>query len=281
MPTNPALDADGRVAKDLACIQCGYNLRTLHREARCPECGLAVRRSLRGDWLKHSDPAWLAKIAGGLGWMLRGGAVSLLCSILPFVIALVSGAFGSTGRNVFVSVVAMVLEVALLVGVLGGLVGLWVFTTPEPKPVGPESDLDQRRLVRFLGCAGMVAVFASALPDDQSTLGCLLRQVAVLSVLMWCAAVELYVRRLALRIPDDQEASRAWTVFIGFLIVIAFTVWSLTAEFGVPGSGFFADLLGAGGCLGIMLFVAYIVQLNRFRRILCDIAEETARMNAT
>jgi hypothetical protein len=65
IPTPVTLNAEGRVAGDLACIQCGYNLRTLHREAKCPECGLEVARSMRGDRLRYSDPAWLAKVAVG------------------------------------------------------------------------------------------------------------------------------------------------------------------------------------------------------------------------
>jgi len=38
--------AHARVADDLACIGCGYNLRTLMANANCPECGLEVGRSL-------------------------------------------------------------------------------------------------------------------------------------------------------------------------------------------------------------------------------------------
>jgi len=38
--------AHARVADDLACIGCGYNLRTLMANAKCPECGLEVGNSL-------------------------------------------------------------------------------------------------------------------------------------------------------------------------------------------------------------------------------------------
>jgi hypothetical protein len=36
-----------RVPEDLACIRCGYNLRTLREDGVCPECGDAVAESLR------------------------------------------------------------------------------------------------------------------------------------------------------------------------------------------------------------------------------------------
>lgn len=38
--------AHARVADDLACIGCGYNLRTLMANANCPECGQQVGSSL-------------------------------------------------------------------------------------------------------------------------------------------------------------------------------------------------------------------------------------------
>jgi predicted RNA-binding Zn-ribbon protein involved in translation (DUF1610 family) len=45
IPTPVALDAEGRVAEDVACIRCGYNLRTLYHDGRCPECDADVIRS--------------------------------------------------------------------------------------------------------------------------------------------------------------------------------------------------------------------------------------------
>ncbi len=45
--TTPApLDEAGRLALDLNCVTCGYNLRGLDPETICPECGIPVGRSL-------------------------------------------------------------------------------------------------------------------------------------------------------------------------------------------------------------------------------------------
>lgn len=43
------IDAEGRVAQDLTCAQCQSNLRTMHADGRCPECGETVRRSIDAD----------------------------------------------------------------------------------------------------------------------------------------------------------------------------------------------------------------------------------------
>src|SRR5262245_18738214 len=37
---------------DLRCVRCGYNLRTLARDAVCPECALPVRDSVRSTSLQ-------------------------------------------------------------------------------------------------------------------------------------------------------------------------------------------------------------------------------------
>ena len=47
------------------CIGCGYNLRTLHRSAKCPECGRAVLDSL-GRNLYSADRVWLISIRRGM-----------------------------------------------------------------------------------------------------------------------------------------------------------------------------------------------------------------------
>jgi MFS family permease len=40
------LDPEGRVADDLRCVSCGYNVRTLGADGLCPECAAPVRDSL-------------------------------------------------------------------------------------------------------------------------------------------------------------------------------------------------------------------------------------------
>jgi hypothetical protein len=67
---------------DAVCIGCGYMLRGLGPGSACPECGLAVRRSLRPDspWL---DRAWLRQ--------LRTGSLLLLAAEVLLLAALTTG----------------------------------------------------------------------------------------------------------------------------------------------------------------------------------------------
>src|ERR1051325_3585740 len=45
-PRRISLDAEKRISEDLKCGLCGYNLKTLRRDGRCPECGGQVSVTL-------------------------------------------------------------------------------------------------------------------------------------------------------------------------------------------------------------------------------------------
>ena len=116
----------GIVDQHRFCIGCGYNLRTLHWDAKCPECGRAVLDSL-GKNLYSADRKWLASLWWGMallsvqvlmvmGTGLAGGAVEsellLLAYLLPSLgpKTIVILALSSRGRLAAVlGLVAMVL----------------------------------------------------------------------------------------------------------------------------------------------------------------------------
>lgn len=50
MPRTEPTGLKALVDIDLSCLGCGYNLRTLSHDARCPECGERVSRSLRAGF---------------------------------------------------------------------------------------------------------------------------------------------------------------------------------------------------------------------------------------
>ncbi len=86
-----------RIATDLPCLKCGYNLRTLPLAGRCPECGVPVERTMRGDLLRFSDPKWVAGLSGGVQCWLAALLVFLLgISLAAITIGL--GARGKAGR---------------------------------------------------------------------------------------------------------------------------------------------------------------------------------------
>lgn len=61
------MDSDGRIAIDLACARCGYNLRSLSIVGVCPECGVPTSES-RPLYVRSAT--WLKRIRLGIAVLL-------------------------------------------------------------------------------------------------------------------------------------------------------------------------------------------------------------------
>src|SRR5215208_5925253 len=74
--------AETVVKQDTACVRCGYNLRTLGREGKCPECGASVAASLVRGPFGGAGRKWMMRVAVGLGLLVV--ASGLLLGALMF-----------------------------------------------------------------------------------------------------------------------------------------------------------------------------------------------------
>lgn len=71
--------------RDTACVNCGYNLRGLTVDRRCPECGCPVENTfalLRGQGLTRQD---LGSLLAGLRWL----QAAILCTVTLLAVAAV------------------------------------------------------------------------------------------------------------------------------------------------------------------------------------------------
>ncbi|TWT42168.1 hypothetical protein RAS1_32980 [Phycisphaerae bacterium RAS1] len=84
------MGADSRIDADVPCIQCGYNLRTIHTSAACPECNRRIAESLYAQSLEFSDPAWRRKVCSGMR-LLRLAAVLWVVSFLVWRLSVRAG----------------------------------------------------------------------------------------------------------------------------------------------------------------------------------------------
>jgi hypothetical protein len=129
--TSLSVDASGRVSADLICRRCGYALRGLPAAGKCPECGVDVAESLRGDLLIEADPVWLERIASGLRW-------SWILALVGWLVTIAAGAtaatrvFGSGSGN-------LVIALATTPIILARMATWWMFTTPETTPADPSA----------------------------------------------------------------------------------------------------------------------------------------------
>src|SRR4051812_37123358 len=88
-PLRAAVDASGTVVGDLACRKCGYNLRTLTINGRCPECGTSVGFSAQGDLLRFCDPDWVSLLGRGVKLVLFGIGVFVLAIIVNIIMGVI------------------------------------------------------------------------------------------------------------------------------------------------------------------------------------------------
>jgi hypothetical protein len=76
-----AADDPSRVASDVPCMACGYNLRTLSARAACPECGEFVWMTLAQVTARHAASAWLRSVASGVRILVIATAVLTLAGL--------------------------------------------------------------------------------------------------------------------------------------------------------------------------------------------------------
>ncbi|MHC4774694.1 MAG: hypothetical protein ACYTBR_05410 [Planctomycetota bacterium] len=220
-----ALDGEGRIAEDLPCRGCGYNLRGHAADARCPECSALVNLSARGDLLPFSDPDWLERLAKGMRLVLIG-----LVAATVLQIGVVATSFATVGSTVFAALTATA-------GLLGAgssvvvVVGVWWLTTPDPARGDRERALSIRRLTRWCLVAQIAAVPLEVVSPTGGVgatgagppFGAAFVSLAMAGLAMWLvvlvgyAAAFVYLRRLALRAPKPSLARQTKIVMWGYL----------------------------------------------------------------
>jgi len=80
---------DEVVAADVSCSACGYNLRTLSVEARCPECGESIADSVSATLYEMQGTSrkyWLGENRSAMQLLgAAGGLVGIVLLVLPWV----------------------------------------------------------------------------------------------------------------------------------------------------------------------------------------------------
>ena len=246
-----ALDGDGRVAQDTRCLSCGYNLRGLSPDGRCPECGTAVGRSVCGNFLCYCEPAWVESLARGPGWVAASIPISILVGVAGHAFAASSG--------------PTVPRMVSLAGGLVSLVGYWKLTAPDPSELEPNTTVRQVARWGKMTEFGLSLLIFGGMSLGWLGTGFVNLPESVVSFVAMVAIVAMFVHagRLAIRIPDERLAQESRTVMwwliiaqaLGFvpagvamaggigastsgywalaIILIVFTAWGLFVNFGL------------------------------------------------
>ncbi|MEP0843640.1 MAG: hypothetical protein HRF43_13130 [Phycisphaerae bacterium] len=258
-----ALDANGRIDEDVACIQCGYNQRGLSPEGVCPECATPVGRSVKGDYLRFASPQWVETLAAGMNWIVASIVIVLLGSCL------VGAASRSAGGAELGQLVVMALGIVRVIG-------FWMVTTPDPGRGEDQGQVSARQVARttviLTYLIGWLNLGSGYWPG-WVTLG--LGLLAAVGSMVEMIAILVYGRRLALRIPDWKLADSCRQVmwgWIGLYSIVAILV--VVAMAGGPslvrGAGGRMSGLAILGCAtaaaAMILAIMMLVLVLRFRR---------------
>jgi hypothetical protein len=255
-----APDDAGHIVDDQICRRCGYNLRGLRRDGRCPECGTAVALSLEGDLLRYADPRWVERLARGSRFILNGLSAALVCAIATGVLSAVTppGSPGATAMAL--EALTAICQVAALFGLIAAYCGAWMMTSPDPTRAGEDRYATSRKLVRIALLIGLANTAIQMSLDVISVPGGLDVLVEVIDVLAnlaalvgWLAYLR-YLAKLALRIPDEKLSKRARFLFGAFLLVpVALALLGI-------GAGIL-EALGphVGGALGVCFVLTLVI----------------------
>ncbi|MBN8598728.1 MAG: hypothetical protein J0L78_13740 [Planctomycetes bacterium] len=226
--------------KSVRCITCGYDLVGLTPEMACPECGISVERSIRGDLLRWRDPKYLKRLHTGA--VLIQTALSLI--VVAFLLQLFAAPLASTnmrGVPIIVPLLAILASIGFTVGVILYPVGWFFLTARDPGRTDDEKGQRSRRLVRLsivfmlvstvlaFGIGFTLPLFAmsGAMNEQLASLLLFIAGAAqIVNLLVWVLqyyASMAYLRWLAERIPSERVYKRAkLLLWLGPILLLFF-----------------------------------------------------------
>jgi hypothetical protein len=253
---------------DQPCRKCGYNVRGLATDNRCPECGTPVGFSFHGDLLQFCDPGWVETLYRGARAFIIGIAVIILSAIAVVVLGAATGSQG----------VALLMAVGVVIGWILVYLGWWWMTEPDPSGLGEDKYGTARKIIRISLLAGIVEQVlqqvqrqigvSPSLEVGLQVIGFALGVVGVIGAF----AQFNYLKKLARRIPDMALSNRANFLMYalggtyGVLLLIGL-IMNLSGGRGAvrgPGGG---SALVALGCFAVTVVIALLVFLIMYLRL--------------
>jgi hypothetical protein len=274
------LDANKRIAVDLSCMHCSYNLRTLVADGTCPECGQPVAQSVAN--YAERPRQWLVSVGDGAWGLVVCIGVLLGSTVLAVVGTLL--VHESFAIAVFVGLLLDAVHVPLC---------LLAFTARGRHEPPRREGLSARRVIRAcilipLLALGVVVLCApAALSGTNSSAAGLfesltdwvLPMVGGTCALVLPLAICCHAHALMERIGQAAVARSAYRVLGATAILEAFLVAVGTATLATPLllSGA-AVWIGASAALGALL--AQFVLLMRVARAFLGAQRSAAKLKA-
>lgn len=264
---------DGRIAVDLPCTTCKYNLRSLWPDAKCPECGTKVALSVDAayprDLLCTADPKWVATVASGMHWVIVSAVMGIPLGCLGWPIIL------DAGRVNY-------MELLLLIPCLVSTLGHWKLTTRDPDSSKQlVYDLTLGDSIRSLKAVELICQLGYFIFQGFNPAMALLLFHFIAGISSY-VLMAIFVRALASRIPSPSLANQITWVLRGYALVLlgipaammlAVTVFS-------PMQMFLGRLLSLAFIAGyVFLSLWMLVILARFHQALRRAASDARQFS--
>ncbi len=214
-----------QINHDLPCLHCGYNLRGMAADKRCPECGMEVGRSLRGDQLRYSDPRWVRTIARGANLIMWSVIAFVAMILLGIVVSLVL----AENHAYVPDILPIIFQLLLLLPAVLFAAGVWIVTIPE-FGVLESSGWSLRNVLRWAMVFFVpISILDISLHNVWTMDATVLDLAAALVGLVVIVTLFLYAHRLTIRIPDYELAIQIRIVtwgdgicLAGYILLIVF-----------------------------------------------------------
>ena len=146
MSTLAVTTPSSSLEQNVICLRCGYNLRTLSTDARCPECATPISSSLDQTLLRYQDPSWTSILALAMGLLLLSTSLEFL-----HVIALLLSFNSDTLQQL-----AQFAEALHAFANPLSWLAVYLLGKPNPHPLAPLSGNRLRKTLRVIALVALI-----------------------------------------------------------------------------------------------------------------------------